>query len=149
MRSTRQPPRFSSAQADGNVIKMQVQVPIDKSLLLAWRLDGKPIPGAGSLGRGGGTNKGSALWTAILMLHLSNGPCKLAPRQPEIHIFPRTCRLPIRQVMRANIPRGEPRSRCFTATVIFYPGWDDEEESESLGRDPKAGGGNRVENNPV
>lgn len=126
-----------------------VKVPIDKSLLLALRLDRKPIPGAGSSDRGGGTDKGSALWTAILMFHLSNGPCKLAPRRPEIHIFPRTCRLPIRQVMWANSPRGELRSRCFAAAVIFYPSRDDEEESGELGGDSKAGGGNGAENDPV
>lgn len=75
-------------------MQVGVKEPSYKSLLLAVGLDRKPIPGAGSTDRGGGTDKGSALWTAILMFCLSNGPCKLAPRQPEIHIFPRTCRLP-------------------------------------------------------
>jgi len=83
------PPSSSPARADGDAIKMQAgaEVPIDKSLLLALGLDRKPIPGAGSSDRGGGTDKGSALCTAIFMFRLSNGPCKLAPRRPEIHIF--------------------------------------------------------------
>lgn len=67
------------------------------------------------------------------MFPLSNGPCKLAPRRPEIHIFPRTCRLPIRQVMWANKPRGQLRSQLFVAAVIFYPSRGDEEENRELG----------------
>lgn len=114
-------------------MQVGVKEPSDKSLLLALGLDRKPIPGAGSTDRGGGTDKGSALWTAILMFRLSNGPCKLAPQRPEIHIFPRTCRLLIRQVMWANKPRGQPRSQLFVAAVIFYPSRDDEEENRELG----------------
>lgn len=67
------------------------------------------------------------------MFRLSNGPCKLAPQRPEIHIFPRTCRLLIRQVMWANKPRGQPGSQLFVAAVIFYPSRDDEEENRELG----------------
>lgn len=79
------------AHSDGNVIKMQAgaQAPLDKSLPSVPRLDRKPIPGEESSVGGRGREKRPRSWAAILMFRLSNGPCKLAPQRPAIHIFPK------------------------------------------------------------
>ena len=66
----------------------------------------------------------TGLSKTVLMFYLSNGPCKLAPLRPEIHIFSRTHWFSIRQVIRKKSPRGALISVLFRHSyILFQLGW--------------------------
>ena len=66
----------------------------------------------------------TGLSKTVLMFYLSNGPCKLAPLRPEIHIFSRTHRFSIRQVIRKKSPRRALISVLFRHSyILFQLGW--------------------------
>lgn len=55
------------------------------------------------------------------MVYLSNGPCKLAPLRPEIHIFSRTHWFSIRQVIGEKLPMGSFDFCTFQTQLYFIP----------------------------
>lgn len=80
------------------------------------------------------------------MFYLSNGPCKLAPLRPEIHIFSRTHQFSIRQVIWEKIPKGSFDFCTFQTQLYFILArimWKIAESSEG---DLRAWRGNGAEN---
>lgn len=63
----------------------------------------------------------TGLSKTVLMFYLSNGPCKLAPLRPEIHIFSRTHQFSIRQVITEKIPKGSFDFCTFQTQLYFIP----------------------------
>lgn len=82
----------------------------------------------------------------VLMFDLSNGPCKLAPLRPEIHIFSRTHRFSIRQVIQKNVPKGSFDFCALQTQLYFIPARMTWRIGESSERDVRAWRGNGAEN---
>lgn len=82
------------------------------------------------------------------MFYLSNGPCKLAPLRPEIHIFSRTHQFSIRQVIQREkkIPKGSFDFCTFQTQLYFIPARMMGKTTESSEGELRAVRGNGAEN---